>query len=49
MANLAAEFNVPFLGVVPTDEGLEDALGDVERLRRSPVYRSVASLAEGLF
>ncbi len=49
VANLAAEFNVPFLGVVPTDEGLEDALGDVERLRRSPVYRSVASLAEGLF
>lgn len=45
VARLADEFNVPFLGVVPFDAGLEEALGDVEPLRRSAVYQAVAALA----
>jgi ATP-binding protein involved in chromosome partitioning len=49
VAQLAAKFNVPFLGVVPTDEGLEEALGDIGLLRRSAVYRAVAGLAEDEF
>lgn len=44
VARLADEFDVPFLGEVPFDAGLEDALGDVELLRQTAVYRSIAQL-----
>lgn len=39
VAALAAAVGVPFLGSVPYDPDLESALGDVERLRRTVLYR----------
>lgn len=41
---LADGAGVPFLGSIPYDESLEDALGNVELLRRSVVYQSVQDL-----
>ena len=38
---LAAEFAVPFLGSIPYDDSLEGALGDVDRLRSTEVYRTI--------
>lgn len=38
VADLAKGFGVPYLGVLPYDPELEEALGDVERLRQSAVY-----------
>ncbi|MCJ7780677.1 MAG: hypothetical protein MUQ27_07610, partial [Acidimicrobiia bacterium] len=38
VASLADTAGVPFLGSVPYDEDLEDALGHVELLRASAVY-----------
>ena len=40
-----ARFGVPLLGSIPYDDGLEASLGDVEKLRRTSVYRVVAALA----
>ncbi len=42
--SLAQAAGVPFLGSVPYDESLEDALGDVDRLRRSAVYDVVRDI-----
>ncbi|MEA2009967.1 MAG: P-loop NTPase [Actinomycetota bacterium] len=42
--SLAITAGVPFLGSVPFDQNLEDALGDVELLRTSDVYKSVKSI-----
>ena len=42
--SMATETGVPFLGSIPYDEGLEEALGDIDRLRRSVVYASVQRL-----
>ena len=39
--SLALAAGVPFLGSVPYDPDLEDALGDVDRLRVSAVYDAV--------
>ena len=36
--SLADAFGVPFLGSVPYDRNLEEALGDVDRLRMTVVY-----------
>ncbi|MFV9672571.1 MAG: P-loop NTPase [Acidimicrobiia bacterium] len=36
--SLADAAGIPFLGSVPYDQDLEDALGDVDRLRTSAVY-----------
>jgi len=38
---LAVAAGVPFLGSIPYDQDLEDALGDVDRLRSSAVYRTL--------
>jgi ATP-binding protein involved in chromosome partitioning len=42
--SLAAEFDVPFLGAIPFDETLEDALGNPDRLRQTAVYRELAEV-----
>ena len=39
--SLALDAGVPFLGSVPYDPNLEDALGDVDLLRASEVYSTV--------
>ena len=46
--SLASAFEIPFLGAIPYDADLEDALGDVARLRRTEVYRSLQGVAAGL-
>ena len=38
VATLADEFAVPYLGIIPFDPGLEEALGDIERLRETAFY-----------
>jgi ATP-binding protein involved in chromosome partitioning len=43
VADLAAEFGVPLLGSIPYDPDLEDALGDVGRLRNTAVYSALAA------
>jgi ATP-binding protein involved in chromosome partitioning len=48
VAELAGEFDVPFLGVVPFAADLEEALGDVEILRETAVFRAISALAEDL-
>jgi ATP-binding protein involved in chromosome partitioning len=45
---LADEMEVPLLGVLPFDEGLEEATGDVARLSRTSVVGAVRELARGL-
>jgi ATP-binding protein involved in chromosome partitioning len=42
--SLAIAAGIPFLGSVPYDQNLEDALGDVDRLRATAVYRAVREL-----
>ena len=42
--SLALAAGVPFLGSVPYDRDLEDALGDVDRLRASAVYSAVGDV-----
>ncbi len=44
VSDLAVEYAVPFLGSIPYDPTLEDALGNVERLRDTDVYRSIPTL-----
>ena len=41
IADLASDFSVPFLGSIPYDPDLEDALGDVDVLRETDVYKSL--------
>jgi ATP-binding protein involved in chromosome partitioning len=47
-AGLAAEFDVPLLGRVPYDDGLEPAFGDPQRLLGTTAARAVAGLARTL-
>ena len=42
--SLAAEFAVPFLGAIPFDETLEDALGHPDRLRDTALYAGSAEM-----
>jgi ATP-binding protein involved in chromosome partitioning len=44
VADLATGFGVPFLGSIPYDPDLEDALGNVEMLRTTEVYSSLAAI-----
>ena len=44
VASLAGESGVPLLGPLPFDPGLEPALGDVNRLRQTSVYRGLDRL-----
>jgi len=44
VADMAAAFEVPFLGAIPYDPDLEEALGDVERLRKTALYDAMSSL-----
>jgi ATP-binding protein involved in chromosome partitioning len=46
VADLAARFEVPYLGAVPFDPTLEQALGDVEKLRSTEVYKVIEALVE---
>lgn len=45
VAGLAASFGVPFLGSVPYDPGLEEALGDPRRLRETALFAAVRRVA----
>ncbi len=44
ISDLAAEFDVALLGSIPYDPDLEEALGDVARLRSTNLYGSMPSL-----
>lgn len=44
VAGLAAEFDVPFLGSIPYDAGLENALGDAAALRGTSLYALLESV-----
>jgi ATP-binding protein involved in chromosome partitioning len=44
VAGLAAEFHVPYLGAIPYDPELENALGDVEKLRSTALYGKLSTL-----
>jgi hypothetical protein len=46
--DLSETHGVPFLGSVPFDPGLEDALGDVGELRRGRVFGALDALTERL-
>lgn len=46
VARLAATFGVPYLGAIPYDDRVEDALGDVTALRRTRVYEVLERVAE---
>jgi len=41
VADLAGEFDVPFLGSIPYEPDLEEALGDADRLRATQLYAAV--------
>ena len=45
---LAEGVAMPYLAAIPFDSSLEAALGDVELLRKTDVYQSLARLAESL-
>ena len=45
VAELAGSFGVPFLGVVPYDSALEDALGNPGRLRQTNLFAAVQRVA----
>ena len=45
VAELAGSFGVPFLGVVPYDPALEDALGNPGRLRQTDFFAAVQRVA----
>jgi len=45
VAELAGSFGVPFLGVVPYDSALEDALGNPGRLRQTDLFAAVQRVA----
>ena len=44
VADLATRYGVAYLGAVPYDPELEGALGDVDRLRQTELYRAVSTL-----
>jgi ATP-binding protein involved in chromosome partitioning len=46
MARLAGRYGVPFLGTVPFDEAIDEALGDPELLRESVAFGAVARLLD---
>ncbi len=48
VANLAKEFRVRFLGRVYLDEGIDEAVGDINALRKSRMYGDVSMIAEKL-
>ena len=48
VASLAKEFAVPFLGSIRYDDLLEEALGDVDQLRNTEVYRSIPAAVLGV-
>ena len=48
VSSLARTFGAPFLGAIPFDPRLEDALGGVELLRVTEMYETVADMAVGL-
>lgn len=48
VADLATEFAIPFLGSIPYDPDLEDALGDVDLLRKTEVCRGLAEAVTDL-
>jgi ATP-binding protein involved in chromosome partitioning len=45
VAELAESFGLPFLGIVPYDSGLEEALGDPRRLRQTELFAAVERIA----
>lgn len=45
VADLATRFEVPYLGAIPYDPALEDALGDVAKLRNTELYQTMSRLA----
>lgn len=47
--DLAAEFDLPYLGSVPYDEGLEAAIGEAERLAGTRAARALDEIAATLF
>jgi ATP-binding protein involved in chromosome partitioning len=48
VSSLARTFDAPFLGAIPFDPHLEDALGAVELLRVTEMYKRLADIAVGL-
>ncbi len=48
IADLAKEFHVKFLGRVCFDEGVDKAVGDVDALRKSRMYKDVSTVAKKL-
>ncbi|MDJ0924441.1 MAG: P-loop NTPase [Acidimicrobiia bacterium] len=46
VTTMAQEFAIPYLGSIPFDPGLEDALGSVHKLRKIAVYRGLVTLSE---
>ena len=46
IADLAAQFVVPYLGAIPYDERVEDALGDVGALRQTQVHGVLRRVAD---
>ncbi len=46
VARLADRYGVPFLGTIPYDPDVDDALGDPERLRSTAAFRSIAALVD---
>ncbi len=48
IADLARKFRVGFLGKVRFDEGVDRAVGDIDALRESRMYRDVSMIAEKL-
>ncbi len=45
---LAADFGLPFIGSLPFDPGLEDALGDGAALRRTQVYGALRRVSRAI-
>jgi hypothetical protein len=46
VADLATRFDVPYVGAIPYDETVEEALGDVIALRRTRVYAVLQQVAD---
>jgi len=48
VSGLASEFGLPFLGTLPFDPGLEEAIGDTERLSRTRFSAGIRELVGAL-
>ena len=48
VARLAVDFSVDYLGAIPFDGDLEAALGDVQQLRKTAIYRELAGVARNV-